>query len=101
MALAAMKKEPSLRGRGLAITGLTIGYVLTLIYAGIIGSYIVLEPELLQQAEQDQLKAQISGPNLPTTTVFHAPPPAPKPVPIPVPAVGPVVAVDPPLHSES
>jgi len=75
MALSAMKEEPTLKGRNLAISGLIIGYVLTLIYVAIIVTYILLMPEFAKQAQEAQLRQQVPTPstNAPDSATNAAP----------------------------
>jgi len=77
LALSAMKKEPTLKGRGLAIAGLIMGYAMTLIYLGLIECYILFSPPTPQSDEDGQQTSEFSAPSPQTNSLPPTPSPAP------------------------
>lgn len=57
LALVEIKKNPSLQGRGMALAGLIIGYVMTLLVLVI---YITIMPAILKAVKDAQAQGQIS-----------------------------------------
>jgi hypothetical protein len=66
-ALSELRKNPRMTGRSAAIVGLSLGYVITLVYAALIGAYFYLQDELTRQAIRERaIQAVAPMPRLPS-----------------------------------
>jgi len=67
LALGEIKKNPGYSGRGLALTGLIIGYVMTVLSIIGIAIYLTLLPSIIKQIKDQQQSGQVFTPT-PSTT---------------------------------
>ncbi len=99
LALREIKRNPGRKGRGLALTGLIIGYFITLLTIALVGSYLAFLPELAKMADRDQAMDPTPIPNQPIHTlprtlpasnaIANPAPPAANPAPAATPAATP------------
>jgi hypothetical protein len=62
LALGEIKKNPNRTGRGMALAGLIIGYVMTLLSIGAIALYISMAPAILEQVKEAEKKSEVFTP---------------------------------------
>ena len=88
LALREIKKNRGRTGRGLAIAGLVIGYIMTLLTIALIGSYFMFLPDIAKMTDREEALEEASIPTLPThslppSNVVKSPAPAnPHSVPV-------------------
>jgi peptidyl-prolyl cis-trans isomerase B (cyclophilin B) len=74
LALCEIKKNPIHTGRGLALAGLIIGYVMTLLSIGAIVFYMSLAPAILEHVKEAEKKSEALTPGSSTNAPEQATP---------------------------